>query len=105
MRSIDPSANSPGDIYKLMIGLIVPRPIAFVSTLDTQGLCNLAPFSYFTGCSTNPPVVCAAIRSGPRPQKDTLQDTRSHIEYFISSELAHYQKELSIRNICFAETC
>lgn len=86
MRSIDPQAHAPEDIYKLMIGLIVPRPIAFVSTLDAQGVRNLAPFSYFTGCSTNPPVVCfcAAVRSGPRPQKDTLRNIEATGEFVVN---------------------
>jgi flavin reductase (DIM6/NTAB) family NADH-FMN oxidoreductase RutF len=86
MRSIDPSVNTPEDIYKLMIGLIVPRPIAFVSTVDAQGTRNLAPFSYFTGCSTNPPVVCfcAAVRSGPRPQKDTLHNIEATGEFVVN---------------------
>jgi flavin reductase (DIM6/NTAB) family NADH-FMN oxidoreductase RutF len=86
MRTIDPAANSMEDIYKLMIGLIVPRPIAFVSTLDLQGIPNLAPFSYFTGCSTNPPVVCfcAAVRSGPRPHKDTLRNIQETGEFVVN---------------------
>jgi hypothetical protein len=45
MQSIDPSTRAPEDIYKLMIGLIVPRPIAFVSTVDAQGRRNLAPLA------------------------------------------------------------
>jgi flavin reductase (DIM6/NTAB) family NADH-FMN oxidoreductase RutF len=86
MRSIDPSVNAPEDIYKLMIGLIVPRPIAFVSTLDAQGVRNLAPFSYFTACSTNPPVVCfcAAARSGPHPYKDTLRNIEATAEFVVN---------------------
>lgn len=86
MRAIDPSANNPDDIYKLMIGLIVPRPIAFVSTLDAQGIRNLAPFSYFTACSANPPVVCfcAAVRLGPRPHKDTLQNIQATGEFVVN---------------------
>lgn len=86
MRRIDPLANAPEDTYKLMIGLIVPRPIAFVSTLDPQGVRNLAPFSYFTACSTNPPVICfcAAVRSGPRPQKDTLRNIEATGEFVVN---------------------
>ena len=86
MQSIDPATASAESIYKLMIGAIVPRPIAFVSTVDPQGVRNLAPFSYFTACSTNPPVVCfcAAVRSGPRPQKDTLENIRVTGEFVVN---------------------
>lgn len=86
MRAIDPAGHAVGDIYKLMIGMIVPRPIAFVSTVDSAGVRNLAPFSYFTACSTNPPVVCfcSAVRSGPRPQKDTLANIEATGEFVVN---------------------
>jgi len=86
MRAIDPAEHAATDIYKLMIGIIVPRPIAFVSSLDKAGVRNLAPFSYFTGCSTNPPVVCfcAAVRQGPRPHKDTLENVKATGEFVVN---------------------
>ncbi len=93
MRVFDPADHKPSDLYKLMIGAIVPRPIAFVSTVDAAGVRNLAPFSYFTGCSTNPPVVCfcSAVRSGPLPQKNTLDNIRATGEFvvnIVSEEIA-----------------
>jgi len=86
MLHLDPAAESPESLYKLMIGAIVPRPIAFVSTVDAQGVRNLAPFSYFNGCSTNPPVVCftTAVRPGPRPQKDTLENVLATQEFVVN---------------------
>ncbi len=80
MRALDPAQIAANDIYKLMIGMIVPRPIAFVSSVDAAGVRNLAPFSYFTACSSNPPVVCfcTSVRSAPRPYKDTLENVRGH---------------------------
>ena len=58
--TILPSEAGPANVYKLMIGAIVPRPIAFVSTVSVAGVRNLAPFSFFTACSANPPVICFA---------------------------------------------
>jgi len=86
MRTFNPADHAPTDIYKLMIGLIVPRPIAFVSTIDERGIRNLAPFSYFTGCSTNPPVVCfcAAVRPAPAPPKDTLRNIQATGEFVVN---------------------
>jgi len=86
MKTYDPASHPYPEIYKLMIGAIVPRPIAFVSSQDAGGVLNLAPFSYFTACSTNPPVVCfcAAVRTGPRPQKDTLENIRATGEFVIN---------------------
>lgn len=86
MYGYDPAEHSYQDIYKLMIGAIVPRPIAFVSSQDEHGVRNLAPFSYFTACSTNPPVICfcAAVRSGPEPHKDTLRNIRATGEFVVN---------------------
>ncbi len=86
MHRYDPAEHPYRDIYRLMIGAIVPRPIAFVSSEDGRGVRNLAPFSYFTACSTNPPVVCfcAAVRSGPRQQKDTLENIRATGEFVVN---------------------
>lgn len=86
MLRFDPAEDSPANIYKLMIGVIVPRPIAFVSSLDEHGVRNLAPFSYFTGCSANPPVVCfvSAVRSGPLPAKDTLRNVLTTKEFVVN---------------------
>jgi flavin reductase (DIM6/NTAB) family NADH-FMN oxidoreductase RutF len=97
MRTFNPGEHAYGDIYKLMIGMIVPRPIAFVSTLDEQGVRNLAPFSYFTACSSNPPVVCfcAAVRSGPRPHKDTLRNIRATGEFVVNIVSEEFAAEMN----------
>jgi flavin reductase (DIM6/NTAB) family NADH-FMN oxidoreductase RutF len=102
MRTLDPTQIAPSDTYKLMIGMIVPRPIAFVSTIDAAGTRNLAPFSYFTGCSTNPPVVCfcAAVRSGPRPHKDTLENIRATGEFVVNIVSEDFAEQM---NACSAE--
>ncbi|MGA3101920.1 MAG: flavin reductase family protein [Terracidiphilus sp.] len=86
MRVLDPAQIAANDIYKLMIGMIVPRPIAFVSTVDVAGVRNLAPFSYFTACGSNPPVVCfsTSVRSGPLPYKDTLKNVQATGEFVVN---------------------
>ena len=91
MLAFDPADHSPGDIYKLMIGAIVPRPIALVSSLDEANVRNLAPFSYFTACSSNPPVVvfCPILRPLPPMAKDTLRNimaTREFVVNIVSEE-------------------
>jgi len=86
LRRFDPAEQPSAEIYKLMTGAIVPRPIAFVSTIDADGIANLAPFSYFTACSSNPPVVCfcTAVRTDPRPYKDTLGNIRATGEFVVN---------------------
>jgi flavin reductase (DIM6/NTAB) family NADH-FMN oxidoreductase RutF len=102
MRVINPAEHPADDIYKLMIGVIVPRPIAFVSTVDGAGIRNLAPFSYFTGCSSNPPVVCfcCAVRPGPRPQKDTLVNIEATGEFVVNIVSEEFAAQM---NLCAAE--
>jgi flavin reductase (DIM6/NTAB) family NADH-FMN oxidoreductase RutF len=91
MLAFDPAKHSPGEIYKLMIGAIVPRPIALVSSVDEANVRNLAPFSYFTACSSNPPVVvfCPILRPLPPTAKDTLRNimaTREFVVNIVSEE-------------------
>lgn len=64
--------------YKLMSQTIIPRPIAWVVTED-EGIVNIAPFSYFTGLSSNPPTMILSVghKSDGTP-KDTLQNLRSN---------------------------
>ena len=90
---VDPKEAGWLDTYKLLIGAIVPRPIAFVSTLSPEGIPNLAPFSFFTGVSANPPVICFCPmrRRGPIPEKDTLHNitvTREFVVNIVSEEFA-----------------
>jgi flavin reductase (DIM6/NTAB) family NADH-FMN oxidoreductase RutF len=61
---IDPMTTAPASIYKLLIGCVVPRPIAWVSTVGANGINNLAPFSFFMGVCNDPPTI--AFSSGPR---------------------------------------
>ena len=63
------------DAYKLQIGSIVPRPVAWVSTISGAGLTNLAPFSYFNGICSNPPALlfCPVNHADGR-EKDTLRN-------------------------------
>jgi flavin reductase (DIM6/NTAB) family NADH-FMN oxidoreductase RutF len=68
--------------YNLMIGAIVPRPIAVVGTCDALGRPNLAPFSFFTGGGSDPMtlVVCVANPPGGHGEKDTLRNAKPAAE-------------------------
>jgi flavin reductase (DIM6/NTAB) family NADH-FMN oxidoreductase RutF len=86
----DPSATQPANIYKLLVGVVVPRPIAFVSTISPEGIANLAPFSFFTVASANPPVLCFTA-SYREPRKDTLvniRQTREFVVNIVSEDIA-----------------
>ena len=83
---VDPREAGFQNVYKLLIGAIVPRPIAFVSTLSRDGVRNLAPFSFFTAVSANPPVICfcPTRRPGPDPYKDTLRNILASKEFVVN---------------------
>ena len=79
-----PTLSTP-DIYRLLTGGVVPRPIAWVSTRSSQGVDNLAPFSFFTVVSVQPPVL-AVVQVNPsnRPAKDTLANLRATKECVVN---------------------
>ena len=87
---IDPATVPARDIYKLMIGSVVPRPIAFVSTVSASGGFNVAPFSFFNVVCAEPPTV--AFTTGYRePRKDTYVNIKATGEFvvnIVSEEIA-----------------
>jgi flavin reductase (DIM6/NTAB) family NADH-FMN oxidoreductase RutF len=99
---INPPDHDYRDIYKLMIGAIVPRPIAFVSTLSREGILNLAPFSFFTGVSANPPVICFSpmIRGSDGNRKDTLNNIETTREFVVNIVSEDFAVQM---NICSTE--
>ncbi len=76
MRTINPGDVSPMQLQAVLQGAIAPRPIAFASTIDSQGLVNLSPFSFFNLFSSNPPVVIfsPARRVRDNTTKHSLQN-------------------------------
>ena len=73
---VDPASIPPLDMYRFMIGVIVPRPIAFVSTSDGAGRFNVAPFSYFCGITNVPPLLGISLNRRRGAPKDTLRNMR-----------------------------
>lgn len=72
-----PEALSTQNRYKLLIGTIVPRPIAFVSTVSPSGRTNLAPFSFFNGVGSNPMTLLFCPANQPDgTEKDTLRNCK-----------------------------
>jgi flavin reductase (DIM6/NTAB) family NADH-FMN oxidoreductase RutF len=85
MITINLSQERPSRIYELTAGLIVPRPIAFVSTLSKAGIPNLAPFSYFNIGGINPPSLTICTVLGPDSQpKDTYTNIEATGEFVVN---------------------
>ncbi len=100
---IDPRDAGFQNIYKLLIGAVVPRPIAFVSTLSREGILNLAPFSFFTAVSANPPVICfcPVRRPGPAPYKDTLHNILATGEFVVNIVSEEFAEKMNTTSADF----
>ncbi|MDO6654495.1 flavin reductase family protein [Anaerobacillus sp. 1_MG-2023] len=85
---LTPSDLKTKDIYKLLTGSVVPRPIAWVSTVSEDGVHNLAPFSFFTVASIRPTILAISIGPGTGErqgtEKDTLANIRTQKEFVIN---------------------
>ena len=100
---IAPETLNKASAYKLLTGVVVPRPIAWVSTISPNGVANLAPFSCLTFVSADPPMV--GFNSGLRNQQrqDTarnLRATRQFVVLRLASPTAR-----SVSNACSIVTC
>lgn len=71
-------------LYKLLTGTIIPRPIGWISTIDKEGINNLAPFSYFNMVSSNPPCVMFSTRRDDNKNKDTLNNVLLNNEFVVN---------------------
>ncbi|PIC78098.1 hypothetical protein CSV74_00810 [Sporosarcina sp. P19] len=78
------SKLNESDKYRLLTSCIVPRPIAWVTTIDTQGIVNAAPFSFFTGVSIEPPLVIFAVERRKGEKKDTIVNIENTKEFVIN---------------------
>ena len=99
----DPQSVDPLNIYKLLVGAIVPRPIAFVSSLSADGVRNLAPFSFFTAISANPPVICFSpmVRASDGHTKDTLNNIRATREFVVNIVSEEFAAKMNITSTEF----
>jgi flavin reductase (DIM6/NTAB) family NADH-FMN oxidoreductase RutF len=80
---IDPAYLDAETAYRLITGVVVPRPIAWVTTLSGNGVVNLAPFSAFTFVSPKPPMLAISVGRKGGIYKDTAQNILNNEEYVV----------------------
>ena len=83
MQKIDPKQLSERENYKFLIGSIIPRPIAFVTSISDQGVVNAAPFSFFNIVSSNPPMISISIQRKKGQMKDTARNIRRKKQFVV----------------------
>jgi flavin reductase (DIM6/NTAB) family NADH-FMN oxidoreductase RutF len=99
--NLTPSELDRSQRYRLMIGSIIPRPIAFVSTISSQGQLNLAPFSFFSGVGSNPmSLLFCPGNKADGTEKDTLRnckpvDEGGTGEFVVNLAVESYIREVS----------
>jgi len=83
---VAPGSLPRASVYKILIGSVVPRPIGWISTVNTSGQPNLAPFSFFNVVCAKPPTVlfCPMIRSTDGNTKDTLNNIKTTAEFVVN---------------------
>ncbi len=83
---LDPTTLDESSIYNFMMSTILPRPIAWVSTVDAEGRLNLAPYAYFMGVCCVPMTVlfCPVVPPPPKRKKDTLRNIEAVPEFVVN---------------------
>ena len=81
---VDPRTLSSTAVYKLLISSVVPRPIAWVSSVDRDGVPNLAPFSYFMAITDAPPTIAFSCSARAGSKKDTLRNVEAAGEFVVN---------------------
>ncbi|KYG25772.1 flavin reductase family protein [Priestia endophytica] len=118
MLSIEPGSMSERENYKFLIGSIIPRPIAFVTTTSKDGILNGAPFSYFNIVSSNPPMISLSIQRSEGKQKDTARNIIESKQFVVhivdeqnvekinktAASLAPNQSEIELANLTPVES-
>lgn len=100
MINLSASELSPHEQYKLLSGSIIPRPIAWITTQNTAGLINLAPFSFTTGISNQLPLLSVAILRERQAPKDTAANLLAHHEavvHMVSTDLTKAMNQTAAR--------
>ena len=102
-RKIIPGKIPTKDLHQYIIGSVAPRPIAFVSTLDENGIQNLAPYSFFNAFSSNPPIIVFSSnrRVSDNTTKDTLHNVRVSGECVVNVVPYSIVRQMSLASVEF----
>src|SRR6476620_10348842 len=94
---LDASSADVVSVHRAIVGVVTPRPIAWVTTVDVEGRVNLAPFSFFNAFGANPPVVVFSPtlrRDGTK--KDTLRNVEATGEFVVNAAVEALAEPLNL---------
>ena len=93
---IDVAKTPVVDVYHMLVGIVTPRPIAWVTTIDVKGRVNLAPFSFFNAFGANPPIVVfSPTLRRDATKKDTLLNVEATGEFVIHASTAAFAEKIN----------
>src|SRR5882672_2733758 len=94
---LDTATTPVLDIYHALVGVVVPRPIAWVTSISSTGVVNLAPFSFFNAFGANPPVVVfSPTRRRDGSKKDTLLNIETLGEFVVNIAVEPLAEQVSL---------
>ncbi len=97
---LDFETLSKKDMYKMLTSTVVPRPIAFVTSVDKNGVVNAAPFSFFNAMSSVPPIMAVGVgridRSTPKNTAANILDTKEYVINLVSEAIAPQMNECAV---------
>ncbi|MDM5339806.1 flavin reductase family protein [Fictibacillus enclensis] len=96
MKSIDPSQLSDRENYKFLTGSVIPRPVAFVTSLTKEGILNAAPFSYFNVVCSSPPLISVSVQRSNGNPKDTARNAMEAGEFVVHISDESYVEAINI---------
>lgn len=99
----EPDKNDHGLPFNPFKALVIPRPIGWISTLGRDGRINLAPYSYFNACSTDPPVVLFSADPQPHPLKDSQRNVEETGEFVANLATFELREAMNLTSAHVAE--
>ncbi|HLW68130.1 MAG TPA: flavin reductase family protein [Gemmataceae bacterium] len=85
------------DVYHLLVGIVTPRPIAWVTSVNAAGVVNLAPFSFFNAFGANPPVVVfSPVLRRDGSKKDTLRNVEANGEFVLNAAVESLAEQINL---------
>lgn len=104
MLTINPKEIQTRDLHQFILGSVAPRPIAFASTIDENGIPNLAPYSFFNAFSSNPPILVFSSnrKVEDNTTKDTLHNIQKNKEVVINVVNYNIVRQMAIASVEYA---
>ncbi len=94
---IDASTADVVSVYQALVGVVTPRPIAWVTSLDREGNVNLAPFSFFNAFGAHPPVVVfSPVSRRDASPKDTLRNVEATREFVLNAAVESLAEPMNL---------